>query len=183
MDNIGGVRKKGLTLQSVEIAMREVLEDRFPGIFVVAGPDSENPSIRLQLKEQDDEQDYILVWWDEGDIYPGLIGGKHPRLGDFGYWLLSVIEYGIAAKLKTRIYDEGVGYYRAEEIKRGAEKTFSDHVMRCCMHIEDLGRQKFVNDSIFNQEQDLLLPVKGNTVVLAAIILELVGVIFATVIN
>ena len=156
MSNIGGVRKKGLTLQSVEIAMREVLEDRFPGIFVVAGPDSENPSIRLKLKEQDDDHDYILAWWDEGEIYPGLIGGKHPRLGDFGYWLLSVIEYGIAAKLKTRIYDEGVGYYRAEEIKRGAQKTFSDYVMRRCSHIENLGQQKFVHDSIFNLAREIV---------------------------
>jgi hypothetical protein len=41
-------------------------------------------------------------------------------MGDFGYWLLSVIEYGIAAKLKTRIYDEGIGYYRASELKKGA---------------------------------------------------------------
>jgi hypothetical protein len=124
MGNIGGVRKKGLTLAQVEVAMREVVDAKFPGVFDVIGPSADFEGIALQVKvRKEDDLEYVLCWWDQGaddGVYPGLIGGRHPRMGDFGYWLLSVIEYGIAAKLKTRIYDEGIGYYRASELKKGA---------------------------------------------------------------
>jgi len=33
MGNIGGVRKRGLTLAKVEVAMREVIDTAFPGVF------------------------------------------------------------------------------------------------------------------------------------------------------
>ena len=123
MGNIGGVRKKGLTLAAVEVAMREVVDERFPDVFNVIGPSADFEGIALQVKvRKEEDPEYVLCWWDQGEdgIYPGLIGGKHPRMGDFGYWLLSVIEYGIAAKLRTRIYDEGIGYYRASDIAKGA---------------------------------------------------------------
>jgi hypothetical protein len=152
MGNICGVRKRGLTLQAVEAAMREVLEDRFPGIFVVHGPDSENQSIRVQLREDQKIDDYILFWWYQGDDYPGLpfIGGKHPRISEFGYWLLCIVEYGIAAKLNARVFGEGVGYYSNEEVKSGADKTFMDFVKRRCESIEDEEEQINCLNLIFN---------------------------------
>ena len=110
MGNIGGVRKDGLTLTAVETAMREVLDECFPGVFRVIGPESAlgAESVAVQVIDRRPEDDlYLLVWFDEGagedPVYPGLIGGKHPRIGQFGYWLLSVIEFGIAKKLGTRL--------------------------------------------------------------------------------
>ncbi len=129
MGNYGGVRKRGLTLQAVEAAMREVLEEKFPGVFIVNGPSPASPTVTLQVRErEEDDDEFVLVWYDNSDVYPGFIGGKHPRMGTFGYWLLFVIEKGIAKKLKTRIFDEGVGYYRAEDEARGIEGDFVEYV-------------------------------------------------------
>jgi hypothetical protein len=123
------VRKRGLTLQAVEAAMREVLEEKFPGVFIVNGPSPESATVTLQVRErEEDDDEFVLVWYDNSDVYPGFIGGKHPRMGTFGYWLLFVIECGIAKKLKTRIFDEGVGYYRAEDEARGVEDDFVEYV-------------------------------------------------------
>lgn len=134
MGNIGGVRKKGLTLKDVETAMREVLDEKFPGIFVVNGPTAEYATVSLQLVDRENENSYVLVWRDEGagpnSVYPGLIGGNHPRMGIFGYWLLSIIAYGIANKLNTRVFDEGIGYYRQSEVRAGADPTFAEFIKK-----------------------------------------------------
>ncbi len=129
MGNLGGVRKRGLTLQAVEAAMREVLEEKFPGVFIVNGPSPASATVTLQVREREAHDDeFVLVWHDYGTIYPGFIGGKHPYMGTFGYWLLFVLESGIAKKLKARIFDEGVGYYRADDVARGVDGDFVEYV-------------------------------------------------------
>jgi hypothetical protein len=122
MGNYGGVRRDGLTLEEVSKAAVGVLDHAFPGVFVV----STTPH---GMSVDTTTNDPILGWY-PSDVYPGFIGGRHPDYGQFGYWLLFVLQTRIAWKLNAHVYDEGVGYFDTNRIKEGAANTFDAYIKR-----------------------------------------------------
>lgn len=123
MGNLSGLSREGLTIEVVAPIVREVLDSWFPGLFAAELKDG------ALLVTPTGQVEPLLAWWDEEqEDVPGFVGGKHPRIGQFGYWLLSVIELESAKKLGAQVYDEGIGYYQPEEVERGAAPTFCDFI-------------------------------------------------------
>jgi hypothetical protein len=107
--------------------MREVLDHAFPNLFeVTIGTESPYAAVTVNLVGQDER---LLAWWDESDIVPGFIGGNYPNMGQFGYWWLFVIQSRIAWKLNAHIYDDGFGEYSLHRSSRGADLSFTEHIL------------------------------------------------------
>jgi len=131
MSNTGGIRKVGLTLKDVADGMTAFTTEHFPGVLyveyegVACRKGYGHVGLALAGLEEDDDEKYALVWWDQGEITDGFIGGNHPRMGLFGYWLLSRLQYFLAEKLDARPYDDGIGYFARDF---GPPPTFAEHV-------------------------------------------------------
>jgi len=119
-----GVRRADLTMDEVVTAMREAADAAFPGCFIVEPPEAPGHGVGLRVVGEDD---YLVVWftWDDydDDDGPAFVGGNHPRIGPFGYWIMSVICHGIAARTGARIYDDG-GYHT----EKAPRPTFRDYL-------------------------------------------------------
>ena len=114
MGNHGGVRREGLTLEEVRDALQSFTSRHFEGVLSIEHEGANSSKgyghVGLVIEgEENEDKRYILVWWDNSSHNPGFIGGNHPRIGAFGYWLLAQVELFVAAAVKGRPYDEGVG--------------------------------------------------------------------------
>ncbi len=152
-NQFGVLLEPGQTVGQVAIAMREAMNERFPGVFGVDW-DAGEKAVCLMVGDK-----IVLVWWDEpaDEWSPARVQGDHMRCyGPFGYWLMNCVAGGVAKKLGCKVQDDGVGEpYKPEVVERWQAETFAQY-----LHRSGRGRASYaaLAEEFRDQIPDSLLP-------------------------